>query len=238
MKKIKTIEFKEKKMIKRSPLNKYLIHSENNPQIGNNRRKNNYCQNLGISNERNEIKKIIDISMKEHIKNNNEKIINLDSNENSIDEVENEVIEIIESETKNQNNNLCKKIKFEENNDIILLSNNDDNDDENKKGEKEIEKEKKDGDVSGNDVGGTEDNSNLEESLKEKINKIETEKQNLQEELEKVKNKVSEYQNSEGKINDFDEFCKLFDLLFSDFKPEEMEKKEALEKIKKILKKE
>lgn len=138
MKKIKTIEFKEKKMIKRSPLNKYLIHSENNPQIGNNRRKNNYCQNLGISNERNEIKKIIDISMKEHIKNNNEKIINLDSNENSIDEVENEVIEIIESETKNQNNNFCKKIKFEENNDIILLSNNDDNDDENVNGIKKI----------------------------------------------------------------------------------------------------
>ena len=76
--------------------------------------------------------------MKEHIKNNNEKIINLDSNENSIDEVENEVIEIIESETKNQNNNLCKKIKFEENNDIILLSNNDDNDDENVNGIKKI----------------------------------------------------------------------------------------------------
>ena len=69
--------------------------------------------------------------MKEHIKNNNEKIINLDSNENSIDEVENEVIEIIESETKNQNNNFCKKIKFEENNDIILLSNNDDDDNNN-----------------------------------------------------------------------------------------------------------
>lgn len=100
------------------------------------------------------------------------------------------------------------------------------NDDENKKDEKE----------NNDDNGGIEDN--LEESLKEKINKIEIEKQNLQEELEKVKNKVNEYQNSEGKIKDYKEFCKMFDLLFSDFKPEEMEKKEALIKIKKILSKE
>ena len=130
MKKVRTIEFKEKKMIKRRQLNKYLIHTENNPQIVENRRKHKYCQNLGISNENNEIKKIIDLSKKEHIKNNNEKIINLDSKENSMNEDANEVIEITESETKNLNN-IRKKIKFEENNDIILLSNNDDDDNAN-----------------------------------------------------------------------------------------------------------
>ena len=144
MKKIKTIEFKEKKMIKRNSLNKYLneelsnisIHSENNPEIGIIYHKHNYCQHLGINKQRTKIKKINDLK---HINNYNdeiEKIINLNSNENSIDGDVNEVIEI-EPDTKNLNNNLCKEIKLEENNDIILLSDNDD-DDNNHDGIKKI----------------------------------------------------------------------------------------------------
>ena len=153
MKKIRTIEFKEKKMIKRNPLNKYLneelsnisIHSENNPEIGIIYHKHNYCQHLGINNKRNEIKKIIDLK---HINNYNdeiEKVINLSSSENSKDGDANEIleiIEIIEPDTKNLNNNLCKEIKLEENNDIILLSNND-NDDNNNDGIKKIKDNKK-----------------------------------------------------------------------------------------------
>ena len=144
MKKIRTIEFKEKKMIKRNSLNKYLneelsnisIHSENNPEIGIIYHKHNNCQHLGINKQRTKIKKINDLK---HINNYNdeiEKIINLNSNENSIDGDVNEVIEI-EPDTKNLNNNLCKEIKLEENNDIILLSDNDD-DDNNHDGIKKI----------------------------------------------------------------------------------------------------
>ena len=148
MKKIRTIEFKEKKMIKRNSLNKYFneelsnlsIHYENNPEFGKNSKKHNYCRNLGINNERN-------LNMKECINNyneKNEKIINLNSNENSIDEDSNEVIEIIDSDTKNLNNNLCKEIKLEENNDIILLSNNDDDYDDGIKKINIIRKQKAD----------------------------------------------------------------------------------------------
>lgn len=136
MKKICTFEFKGKKLIKRAPLNKYLnedisIQSKDNQEISTNNCKHYYCQNLGKNKETNDIKKSIDFRMKGHknIKNEKiEKIINLDSNENSLDENINEVIEILESDNKNLSNNLYKEIKLEENNDIITLSNNDEDD--------------------------------------------------------------------------------------------------------------
>ena len=110
-----------KKMIKRTSSKKYFneelsIYSKDNKKIGININKNN---NYQIRNKR----KIY------NLRNNNdkiEKIINLNSNENSIDEDLNEVIEIIEPVKKCDD--LCQEIKFVENNNIILLSNNDDDD--------------------------------------------------------------------------------------------------------------
>lgn len=73
--------------------------------------------------------------------------------------------------------------------------------------------------------------------LYSKINEIELEKQSLSQELEKMKNKVNDYQTFEGKIDNYDELVKLFEILFNDYNPENNEQKEALDKLKKFLNK-
>ena len=50
-----------------------------------------------------------------------------------------------------------------------------------------------------------------------------------------MKNKLNDYQTFEGKIDNYDEFVKLFEILFNNYNPENNGQKEALDKLKKFL---
>lgn len=83
----------------------------------------------------------------------------------------------------------------------------------------------------------------ISKSLQEAIKNLDSkknevnEKENLKEELDEEKKKFNNTLTYEGKIKDFNEFVRLFEILFNDFKPEQKEKIDALDKIKLMLNK-
>ena len=77
--------------------------------------------------------------------------------------------------------------------------------------------------------------------LKEYKNEIETNQELvkvLKDEYKQMKAKLENFETFGGKIQDYNEFIKLFNICLKDYKPKKKEQKEALEKLREHLKKE
>ena len=77
--------------------------------------------------------------------------------------------------------------------------------------------------------------------LKEYKNESETNQELikiLKDDHKKMKNKLESFETFGGKIKDYNEFIKLFNICLKDYKPKKKEQKEALEKLREHLKKE
>lgn len=60
----------------------------------------------------------------------------------------------------------------------------------------------------------------------------------LKEEIKELKNKLKDFETFGGKIKDYNEFIRAFNIIIKDYKPKKNEQKEALDLIKNHLKKE
>ena len=60
----------------------------------------------------------------------------------------------------------------------------------------------------------------------------------LKEDNKKLKKKLTDFETFGGKIGDYNEFIRLFNIAVKNYKPKNKEQKEALEKLKENLKKE
>ena len=81
----------------------------------------------------------------------------------------------------------------------------------------------------------------LVERLKEIKNENEADKELIKimkEDQKNMKAKLAGFETFGGKIKDYNEFIKLFNLILKDYKPKKKEQKEALAKLKEHLKKE
>ena len=77
--------------------------------------------------------------------------------------------------------------------------------------------------------------------LKEYKNEMETNQELvkiLKEDHKNMKAKLAEFETFGGKIKNYNEFIKMFNICLKDYKPKKKEQKEALEKLKEHLKKE
>jgi hypothetical protein len=176
--------------------------------------------------ENNEFKEKIDeyITKVESLEKNNNKIKSGET-QNENDDNKNK-IKLLISENENlskKNDEIIRKI------DVLKL--------ELKNKEEEISKLKDEVKLKLEENGSCDESKcRLELSMKEKIKKIENEEKKFQEELKYIKKKIYEHHTFNGKINNLDEFIKIFDLLFKNYKPEQREHKEAFKRIKKFLK--
>ena len=117
-----------------------------------------------------------------------------------------------------------------------------------KEQEKEIEELKEGLEKSKNDrpsiIGEGSDQEKIEKlliKLKEYKNESETNQELikiLKEDHKNMKMKLNNFETFGGRIQDYNEFIKLFNLCLKDYKPKKKEQKEALEKLKEHLKKE
>jgi hypothetical protein len=81
----------------------------------------------------------------------------------------------------------------------------------------------------------------LVERLKEIKNENEADKELIKimkEDQKNMKAKLAGFETFGGKIKDYNEFIKLFNIILKDYKPKKKEQKEALAKLKEHLKKE
>ena len=81
----------------------------------------------------------------------------------------------------------------------------------------------------------------LVQKLKEYKNESETNQELikiLKEDHKNMKAKLANFETFGGKIKDYNEFIKLFNICLKDYKPKKKEQKEALAKLKEHLKKE
>ena len=60
----------------------------------------------------------------------------------------------------------------------------------------------------------------------------------MKEDQKNMKAKLAGFETFGGKIKDYNEFIKLFNIILKDYKPKKKEQKEALAKLKEHLKKE
>ena len=60
----------------------------------------------------------------------------------------------------------------------------------------------------------------------------------MKEEIKELKSKLKDFETFGGKIKDYNEFIRAFNIIIKDYKPKKNEQKEALELLKNHLKKE
>ena len=94
-------------------------------------------------------------------------------------------------------------------------------------------------------MGGELSNEEKIERLLKKLNEYKNENdikdglvKILKEDLKNMKAKLDDFETFGGKIKDYNEFIKLFNICMKDYKPKKKEQKEALEKLREHFKKE